>query len=127
MHAWPELFFPGSGWVRFEPTPPGRASGVPGYTTERVVTPQDPEGAGGPRDLGLPSRGPSERPERDASSAGEEDQNEDAGFPWLPVAAGGAGGVLVVAALVLLPSDRPPPPDAEPDRVRSRSGLGRAA
>ncbi len=22
MHAWPELYFPGSGWVRFEPTPP---------------------------------------------------------------------------------------------------------
>ncbi len=118
MHAWPELFFPGSGWVRFEPTPPGRASGVPGYTTERVVTPQDPEGAGGPRDLGLPSRGPSERPERDASSAGEEDQNEDAGFPWLPVAAGGAGGVLVVAALVLLPRT------VRRRRTRNRIGSG---
>ena len=32
LHAWPELFFSGSGWVRFEPTPPGRASGVPDYT-----------------------------------------------------------------------------------------------
>lgn len=41
LHAWPELYFPGSGWVRFEPTPPIRATGVPGYTTERV-TPEDP-------------------------------------------------------------------------------------
>jgi len=41
LHAWPELFFPGSGWVRFEPTPPTRANGVPGYTTEGV-TPDDP-------------------------------------------------------------------------------------
>ena len=23
LHAWPELYFPGSGWVRFEPTPAG--------------------------------------------------------------------------------------------------------
>ena len=25
LHAWPELYFPGSGWVRFEPTPGQRA------------------------------------------------------------------------------------------------------
>jgi transglutaminase-like putative cysteine protease len=34
MHAWPELYFPGSGWVRFEPTPSTRASGVPDYTRD---------------------------------------------------------------------------------------------
>ncbi len=22
-HAWPELYFPGTGWLRFEPTPGG--------------------------------------------------------------------------------------------------------
>ena len=29
MHAWPELYFDGAGWVRFEPTPAGRAEDVP--------------------------------------------------------------------------------------------------
>ena len=29
LHAWPELFFPGSGWVRFEPTPAGPAPPCP--------------------------------------------------------------------------------------------------
>jgi hypothetical protein len=31
-HAWPELFFPGAGWLRFEPTPPN-AAGQPGQAT----------------------------------------------------------------------------------------------
>jgi len=31
-HAWPELFFPGAGWLRFEPTPPNSA-GLPGQAT----------------------------------------------------------------------------------------------
>ena len=31
-HAWPELWFSGVGWVRFEPTPSGQAPTVPAYT-----------------------------------------------------------------------------------------------
>ncbi|MFZ0159209.1 MAG: DUF3488 and transglutaminase-like domain-containing protein, partial [Kineosporiaceae bacterium] len=30
-HAWPELYFEGTGWVRFEPTPASRAPALPGY------------------------------------------------------------------------------------------------
>lgn len=33
-HAWPELYFEGVGWVRFEPTPGQRAASVPGYTID---------------------------------------------------------------------------------------------
>ena len=40
MHMWPELYFPGSGWVRFEPTPAGGPEEVdtfaPAYTQERL-------------------------------------------------------------------------------------------
>ena len=32
-HAWPELYFDGLGWLRFEPTPSTRAVGAPGYTS----------------------------------------------------------------------------------------------
>ena len=28
LHAWPEIYFGGSGWVRFEPTPSSPADGV---------------------------------------------------------------------------------------------------
>jgi len=31
-HAWPELYFPRAGWLRFEPTPPD-ATGLPGQAT----------------------------------------------------------------------------------------------
>jgi transglutaminase-like putative cysteine protease len=34
-HAWPEVFFEGYGWVRFEPTP-GNGAAPPGYTS-RVI------------------------------------------------------------------------------------------
>ena len=62
MHAWPELYFPGSGWVRFEPTPAGGPERVdtfaPPYTEERlpdVVEPsQQPTNAQPSEDL--PSR-----------------------------------------------------------------------
>jgi transglutaminase-like putative cysteine protease len=32
MHAWPELYFEGVGWVRFEPTPAARTGAAPSYT-----------------------------------------------------------------------------------------------
>lgn len=35
-HAWPEIFFPGTGWVRFEPTPAQQTGSPPAYTLPRV-------------------------------------------------------------------------------------------
>ncbi|WP_299057686.1 DUF3488 and transglutaminase-like domain-containing protein [uncultured Nocardioides sp.] len=59
LHAWPELYFPGSGWVRFEPTPAGRASEVPDYTqglgdTDRPDVTEPGQGAG---DAPIPDQG----------------------------------------------------------------------
>ena len=36
-HAWPELYFPGAGWLRFEPTPAGRTGSAPAYTTPTTL------------------------------------------------------------------------------------------
>jgi transglutaminase-like putative cysteine protease len=102
MHAWPELYFDGAGWVRFEPTPAGRADEVPSYTViSRNPTTEETDPAvpsGNPATL-LPSNRPTEeRPE--STGAGP---NIDRGNgPWLPL--GGAGvAVVVIGALLLLP------------------------
>ena len=33
-HSWPELYFPGAGWVRFEPTPATRTGAAPTWTLQ---------------------------------------------------------------------------------------------
>ncbi len=54
-HAWPEAWFAGTGWVRFEPTPAESGSTVPSYT-------QAPAAIGRPQPT-LPKNGqPSARP-----------------------------------------------------------------
>jgi transglutaminase-like putative cysteine protease len=75
LHAWPEMYFDDTGWVRFEPTPQ-RAPDVPGYTSG---------------DLGGPE--PTERPSAAAPTATPEDfdrREPDQGEGG--VAAGDEGG-----------------------------------
>jgi len=44
LHTWPELYFQGVGWVRFEPTPAARSGSVPPYTSGASVnTLPDPD------------------------------------------------------------------------------------
>lgn len=78
-HAWPELWFPGHGWVRFEPTPRsevGAAVRVPDWATavgdpaaENPYLPRSERGAEGDQSGGTP---PGAAPELDDSAAGAE-------------------------------------------------------
>jgi transglutaminase-like putative cysteine protease len=98
MHAWPELYFHGSGWVRFEPTPPARTGDVPTYTTAELAPERDVPAAPGPTSASdqLPDRG--EQP----TGADEGTTDDAAGFPWRPVG-GGLAGLVAVVALLLVP------------------------
>jgi transglutaminase-like putative cysteine protease len=120
-HAWPELYFEGAGWVRFEPTPSssqgqGSAS-VPDYSSGGGVAGADPAerpepGAEEPErpepstPAGEePSESPreSESPEEEPSAPvadGGDDGTAGADLSWLPAAGAAAGGVL----LLLLPA-----------------------
>jgi transglutaminase-like putative cysteine protease len=97
LHAWPELYFPGSGWVRFEPTPQARATEAPEYTTAEFdpVTESPTPSASRSTEL-LPERG--ESPNADDGSA----DGDASSIPWVPVLAG-LLGLGVVALLLLTP------------------------
>ncbi len=100
LHAWPELYFEGFGWVRFEPTPARRASGVPGYTENRPSTAAPPGQPGaapsaqpGPRPDDRPQ--PSARPEVPEAPTGTA---EDDSSPWVGVVL----ALLAIASVVAL-------------------------
>ncbi|NUR25445.1 MAG: transglutaminase domain-containing protein [Catenulispora sp.] len=42
MHAWPELYFDGIGWVRFDPTPAQRSGTAPDWTQPSYHGPEQP-------------------------------------------------------------------------------------
>ncbi|WP_370619202.1 transglutaminaseTgpA domain-containing protein [Mumia qirimensis] len=91
MHAWPELYFAGIGWVGFEPTPGGR-----GYTP-----PQFAEGSVEEQAVPLPSAVPTTRATESPSGAAARDDAtgsaDETGSTtsWRPIA-------LVLAGLVLI-------------------------
>lgn len=91
LHAWPEMYFGGVGWVRFEPTPQARTgSALPGYTTQQVPQPAPSASASS-----VPTTAPTVNP---ADRALEQQATQDA-------AGGGSStvrDVLLVALAVLL-------------------------
>lgn len=73
-HAWPELYFSGYGWMRFEPTP---SRGTPARYTETTPTPtatptQQPTAA-------APSTAAAPAPSKSSSCAGKQQQLGDCG------------------------------------------------
>lgn len=99
-HAWPELYFAGAGWVRFEPTPAARTGGAPDWTQPRSSD-----------DSGIPS--PSAVPSAAAPGAGggvtSGDLLEDIPEPAVPSGADAAStrwltgtAVAVLATLLAL-------------------------
>ncbi|GAA2407663.1 DUF3488 and transglutaminase-like domain-containing protein [Actinomadura vinacea] len=106
-HAWPELYFPGTGWVRFEPTPVGAAgqgtASTPAYTDAASLgdgsAPAEPE-APSPEDspTAAQSNGPQQPERRQPQDQGPVDapaKEEEGGVPagWL------AAGLLVAMLL----------------------------
>jgi hypothetical protein len=97
-HAWPEVWFEGAGWVRFEPTPRASATTTPAY-----ASPQTP---GGTTDPGTGSQ-PTAAPTATASAAPgttdprfQEDPTQGPGALEDPSA--GAGGASLPSLPVLL-------------------------
>lgn len=92
-HAWPELYFEGYGWVRYEPTPGSRAASLPDYS--RVS-----EEAG---DTASPSPTTEATTPTPTTSAARPDTDPAAASPTASASDGGSAwpGRLAAAALVL--------------------------
>ena len=98
MHAWPELYFAGYGWVRFEPTPSSVTGTAPSWTVPGADeptdtpsdTPSDLPSAANPNDPEAPSTAPTQQPT---------DIPVDAGFDWVRTLLFAALGLLVLAIL----------------------------
>lgn len=104
MHAWPELYFQGSGWVRFEPTPAGRAADVPTYTVDGLPDDREPTDPAQSQSATI-APPQTARPTQSADAAGEEtgDETGDAGVSWGPIL-GVTGTVGLLGGVLLLPS-----------------------
>ena len=61
-HAWPEVYFPDHGWIAFEPTPRGGATG-PAHTVPPTQVPSGEEGPNLPGNVGPQPIGEDRRPD----------------------------------------------------------------
>ncbi|WP_162529892.1 transglutaminaseTgpA domain-containing protein [Nocardioides caldifontis] len=99
LHAWPELYFDGVGWLRFEPTPPQRASQVPEYTAGAVPAP-----LAGPTPNEAPSEAvPSPQPAPNESPALDQGVVTEPAMPAWARWTGWIGGAAAVTLLACLP------------------------
>ncbi|QCB93899.1 DUF3488 and transglutaminase-like domain-containing protein [Cellulomonas shaoxiangyii] len=103
-HAWPELYFEGQGWVRFEPTPASQTGAPPAWADPftGVQAPSTiPEEFAGGRATPGPAAGAT-------APAAPAPATQDEGVPWQAVALTVALGVLVLggAATLLVMSRR---------------------
>jgi transglutaminase-like putative cysteine protease len=102
LHAWPEVYFEGSGWVRFEPTPGSRSGTAPAYTLTEGVKPTDPKNpqtAGG-KVSDEPSASQSVRQPRNEATTSS--SSSGVHVPWLTLL-GVVVAVLLLIGLALLP------------------------
>ncbi|WP_462417320.1 transglutaminase TgpA family protein [Kytococcus sp. Marseille-QA3725] len=110
-HAWPELYFEGIGWIRFEPTPSERAATVPDYSqpvgsdASASPSPSESEASPSPSPSASESEASPSPSSSDASPSASESQEDDAeeqeaGSGWWKVALL-VLGLLLLAALAL--------------------------
>jgi transglutaminase-like putative cysteine protease len=73
-HAWPELYFEGAGWVRFEPTPGGPAGDPPEWT---MANGEQEDGSDEESESASPSEEPSEEASESAAGGSDEPTEEE--------------------------------------------------
>lgn len=96
LHAWPELYFSGAGWVRFEPTPSSRSGRAPAWTR---LPRENVEASPAPTAAPTPTTAPSAAPEPGAPASASTSAGGSPRLVWL----GAAIAILGALALSLTP------------------------
>ncbi len=108
-HAWPELYFQGVGWLRFEPTPSERSAAVPAYSQPTAApspSPSPSEASPSPSEASPSPSESSATPSQSSpspSSSKESSADEGGQDWWKPVLGVLAALVLLALALCVLP------------------------
>ena len=97
MHAWPELFFAGYGWVRFEPTPASVTGTAPSWTLPQADSPGDQ--ASQPSDLPSSEASTESVAPTDEVTVGPTDTGVGTGSSWRQTLLGAGIGLLVLLVL----------------------------
>ena len=102
-HAWPELYFEGAGWVRFEPTPGGPAGDPPEWT---LASGEQEDDSSEDSESASPSEEESEEATQTAGEGSEEPSEEETSTEAAEPAGATAStyvwaGVIVFALLLL--------------------------
>lgn len=117
-HAWPELYFDGYGWVRFEPTPAVQTGPLPVWSDPFVgVSGTDPR-----LDESVPGQtgGATSAPAPSTPNTGSAAQ--DSGTAWLPVGITVAVVMLIASAAIVIVRRRSSLlPELTPERAWTRA------
>ncbi|MBD0292330.1 MAG: transglutaminase domain-containing protein [Jiangellaceae bacterium] len=104
-HAWPELYFHGTGWVRFEPTPATRTGSAPTWTFPPTEGDANVPEGGASSDEGAAPNAPV--PGLDDPDLGAGSASSGSGVStWLAAVLAVAGGLLVLTVPAAMASAR---------------------
>ena len=98
MHAWPELYFSGYGWVRFEPTPGSVTGSAPPWTLQGAEDPSDNASEEPTAAPSASADAPSTAPE-DVPADQQTADGTDGAFPWARTLLGTGAGLVLLLVL----------------------------
>jgi transglutaminase-like putative cysteine protease len=106
MHAWPELYFAGYGWVRYEPTPSEQTGAPPDWTVVNRGNHATPHTRAATPDV--PTRSASAQPsvpgqQQTKAASAPESNTPSATPPPVRRIAGASAGLVVLAGLLAAP------------------------